>query len=120
MLELGGSYEDTSEKPAGREEEFRAEVREDIANVWSKDNNPVTQFLLGTGVLEDMEVLRRCIMQSRSNKEVYLYNNKLSGLKTYISLVKDSYSVREKQAKIASSERENDNDSGEVEIIMTR
>lgn len=122
MIELGGNNkpEQALGKDCREEELIRADVREEIGRLYKSDDNPVTRFLLDIGVLEDIEVLRRCIMNSKNNKEIYLYNNKLSGLKTYIGVVKDSYSVREKQTKIMASERETSADADEVNVVLTR
>lgn len=121
MIKLGeNSKEVVSAVGLSHEEAIRQEVRRDVEERYKSDDNPVTKFLMRAGVLEDMEVLRRCIMESKSNKEIFLYNNKLAGLKAYISVVKDSYAVREKQAKISATEREADADADGVTVVMNR
>ena len=44
-----------AEERAALMEEVRAEVREDVRKRFGDDKNPVTEFLLKVGVLEDMD-----------------------------------------------------------------
>lgn len=115
-MELGGG---NSSLPNSVEAEIRSEVEADVSAKYGSSKNPVIQMLLEVGMLEDMEVLRRCMMQAKDNKGVYLYSNKLAGLKTYAGLVKDIYSAQEKQAKL--DDRKNaDEDVDGIEILMRR
>ena len=60
-----------AEERAALMEEVRAEVREDVRKRFGDDKNPVTEFLLKIGVLEDMEVMRRVTMRTSDNKLIY-------------------------------------------------
>lgn len=113
-MELGGG--DNARVDA---EAIRGEVRDDVQRKYGESKNPVIQMLLEIGMLEDMEVMRRCIMSAPDNKTVYLYSNKLAGLKTYAGLVKDIYSAQEKQAKLNDLNGNNEDVDG-IEIVMQR
>lgn len=113
-MELGAGIQSRVDADAIREE-----VKDDVLKKYGESKNPVIQMLLEIGMLEDMEVMRRCIMSAPDNKTVYLYSNKLAGLKTYAGLVKDIYSAQEKQAKL-NDLNGNGEDVDGIEIVMQR
>lgn len=102
------------------EDEIRAQVRKDIE---SMDTSPAHSILLSMGIFEDMEVCRRAVMLSKSNKTIYLYSNKLNMLKQYASIFKESAAV----TKIAKFNTDNGDDDGAssdnfdgAEVSLTR
>lgn len=100
---------------------MREVVADDIRKRWAKDSNPVTQFLLKVGVLEDMEVLRRLIMDTGDGKMVYHYTKKLESLKTYMALAKDAVSMQERQIKMdAATGAATGDEADEVKITLHR
>ena len=107
-----------AEERAALMEEVRAEVREDIRKRFGDDKNPVTEFLLKVGVLEDMEVMRRVTMRTSDNKLIYQCGKKLDLLKTYIALAKETLVMQEKQQKIGAENKDDDKD--EVVVSLTR
>ena len=96
-----------------------AEVREDVRKRFGDDKNPVTEFLLKVGVLEDMEVMRRVTMRTSDNKLIYQCGKKLDLLKTYIALAKETIVMQEKQQKIDSAAGAGD-DKDEVIVSLER
>lgn len=108
-----------AEERAALMEEVRAEVREDIRKRFGDDKNPVTEFLLKVGVLEDMEVMRRVTMRTSDNKLIYQCGKKLDLLKTYIALAKETIVMQEKQQKIDASGAGAD-DKDEVIVSLER
>lgn len=102
------------------EDEIRAQVQKDIKNM---DVSPAHSILISMGILEDMEVCRRAAMLSRSNKTIYLYSNKLSVLKQYAAIFKDSVAVN-KTAKFNADNGDDDGVSGDnfdgAEVALTR
>lgn len=112
-----------SEEYESRREEFmesiRKDVREDIKSKFEKDKNPVVQFLLKAGVLEDMEVMRRAVMKTSDNKLIYQCGKKLDTLKVYISLAKETMVIQEKQAKVDAAQNSTE-DPDEVVVSITR
>ena len=108
-----------AEERAALMEEVRAEVREDVRKRFGDDKNPVTEFLLKVGVLEDMEVMRRVTMRTSDNKLIYQCGKKLDLLKTYIALAKETIVMQEKQQKIDSAAGAGD-DKDEVIVSLER
>lgn len=98
--------------------QVRAEVQEDIRKRFAADKNPVTEFLMKVGVLEDMEVMRRVTMRTSDNKLIYQCGKKLDLLKTYIALAKETLVMQEKQQKIGAENKDDDRD--EVVVSLTR
>lgn len=98
---------------------MREEVKDDIRRRFAKDTNPVTQFLLKVGVLEDMEVLRRLIMTTGDGKMVYHYTKKLESLKTYMALAKDAVAMQEKQIKVDAAVGAAASVDGDDEVKIT-
>lgn len=92
-----GSGPEKSSTPDIDEDDIREEVARDIRNM---NVSPAHAILISMGILEDMEVCRRVVMRSSSNKTIYLYANKLSVLKQYASIFKDSVAVT-KTAKVS-------------------
>lgn len=108
-----------SEERAALMEEVRAEVRDDIQKRFASDKNPVTEFLYKTGVLEDMEVMRRVTMRTSDNKLIYQCGKKLDLLKTYIALAKETLVMQEKQQKIGAENKDDDKDEVVVSLMRT-
>lgn len=108
-----------AEARAALMEEVRAEVREDVRKRFGDDKNPVTEFLLKVGVLEDMEVMRRVTMRTSDNKLIYQCGKKLDLLKAYIALAKETIVMQEKQQKIDSAAGAGD-DKDEVIVSLER
>lgn len=118
---ISGSTASSSSGVNRREEmdEMRSLVRDHIQKKFSKDKNPVTVFLLEVGILEDMEVLHRLIMAASDNKSVYLYKNKLDAIKSYVTTIKETVVIQEKQAKVDSVSN-SEEDFGEISIKFER
>ena len=111
----------SSDERRAEMDEARLQVADDIAKKYAHDNNPVTKFLLKSGILEDMEVLHRLIMDASDNSSIFLYKNKLDAIKSYISTVKDTVIIQEKQAKVdAQTSAAADEDFGGVTVSLKR
>lgn len=117
----GGSPRKSSDERREEMDNVRRQVADEIAKKYVHDNNPVTKFLLKSGILEDMEVLHKLIMDASDNSSIFLYKNKLDAIKSYISTVKDTVIIQEKQAKVdAQTSAAADEDFGGVTVSLKR